>query len=112
MSYLYKSHKEYNCLLTQSGTSAPTATVLGTNTIGTIVWARTSTGTYTGTLTSAFPSGKCLLLTGISGVDGTDIVTARLKRTDNNTITLVMTADGVGRNDTWTDLSVKIEVHP
>ena len=49
--------KKYVALLTQVGTGAPVATVLE-NTIGNIVWARSATGLYTGTLTGAFTVNK------------------------------------------------------
>lgn len=52
------SKKVYEALLTQSGTSAPSVTVLGNNDIGNIVWSYNSTGQYIGTLNGAFPSGK------------------------------------------------------
>lgn len=49
--------KVYRALSTQSGTIAPTLTVLE-NTVGAIAWAYTSTGSFAGTLTGAFPAGK------------------------------------------------------
>lgn len=56
--------KIYKALLTQTGTSAPVATVF-TNTLGgTPVWTRTSAGTYTATLASAFPANKTALSFG------------------------------------------------
>lgn len=44
----------YRALLTQSGTSAPTATVLANTLGGTVVWSYVDVGTYLGTLTGAF----------------------------------------------------------
>lgn len=41
-------------LLNQSGTGAPSETVLNSNFEESIVWARTSQGVYSGTLTGAF----------------------------------------------------------
>lgn len=46
-------YKVYSAKFTQSGTSAPTVTVLE-NTIGDIVWTRTAVGKYIGTLANAF----------------------------------------------------------
>ena len=43
----------YKALMTQTGTAAPTATVL-LNSIGSIVWSRDGVGNYIGTLTGAF----------------------------------------------------------
>ena len=52
-------YKVYTALLNQSGTSAPTATVVD-NTIGSIVWTRTGVGTYEGTLANAFTTNKTI----------------------------------------------------
>lgn len=49
--------KVYRALVTQTGTSAPTVTVLE-NSLGAVVWARADTGTYTATLTNAFVANK------------------------------------------------------
>lgn len=48
----------YTALLTQTSTNAPVATVLENTLGGTVVWTRTATGTYIGTLTGAFPTTK------------------------------------------------------
>jgi hypothetical protein len=46
--------KIYVAYLTQTGTNAPVATVIKNTLGGTVVWARSSTGSYTGTLAGAF----------------------------------------------------------
>ncbi len=48
------SYDVYSALLTQSGTGAPTATVLENTLGGTVVWTYVDVGTYLGTLTGAF----------------------------------------------------------
>lgn len=53
-------YKVYTALLTQTGTDAPIATVLE-NTIGNIVWTRSSAGDYQATLNEAFTLGKTYL---------------------------------------------------
>lgn len=61
-----RPYKVYTALLSQSGTSAPTATVLE-NTLGaTVTWSRTTTGTYRGTAsTGVFTLDKtAIFLTG------------------------------------------------
>lgn len=63
---LTKPYNSYTALVTQSGTSAPTAKVLGYNTIGSIVWSRTSTGIYRATLTGAFTVDKVFVLTTVN----------------------------------------------
>jgi len=50
-------YKVYTALFTQGSTYAPTVNILE-NTIGDIVWARTSLGQYTGTLSNAFTLNK------------------------------------------------------
>ena len=51
-------YKVYTALLSQSGTSAPVATVLENTLGGTVVWTRNSTGLYTGTLAGVFTANK------------------------------------------------------
>jgi hypothetical protein len=53
-----RPYKVYTALLTQSGITAPTVTVLENTLGGTIVWARTGAGLYYGTLENAFITGK------------------------------------------------------
>lgn len=50
-------YKVYRAILTQTGTSAPVATVLE-NTVGDIVWTRNGQGFYKGTLSNAFDENK------------------------------------------------------
>jgi len=61
-----KPYKVYTALLTQTGTTAPVATVLE-NTIGNIVWTYDSTGFYFATLAGAFISGKTTLTVDTAG---------------------------------------------
>lgn len=105
---LYEFQK-YTALLTQSGTSDPTATVLASNQIGSIVWTRAGLGAYTGTLTGAFTSGKTFIIVG-QNADG---ITANCFRNNNNTVTLktYLTSTG-GSTDVFTDLSIEIRVYP
>lgn len=53
--------KIYVALLTQTGINAPVATVLKNTLGGTVVWSVSSPGSYIGTLTGAFTSGKTLI---------------------------------------------------
>jgi hypothetical protein len=102
-------YKVYNALLTQSGTSDPTATVLGANQVGSIVWTRTALGSYTGVLSGAFTSSKTFILVG-QNADG---ITANCFRSDNNTVTLkTYTTFNGGSTDVFSDLSIEIRVYP
>ncbi len=73
-------YKVYTALLSQTGTSAPTATVLENTLGGTIVWTRSATGIYVGTLSGAFTVDKTLTLmnTGhnVNGFEGISRVDA------------------------------------
>lgn len=55
-------YTEYVGILSQIGTAAPTVTVVNNTLGGTVVWTRTSAGSYTGTLTGAFTSGKTIVM--------------------------------------------------
>lgn len=57
-------YKVYAALISQAGIADPVVTVLGTNTIGAIVWTRTSAGLYFGTLAGAFVANKTGLVPG------------------------------------------------
>lgn len=54
----------YRALLTQTGTDAPTATVLENTLGGTVVWTYNSAGSYKATLTGAFTADKTFLFFG------------------------------------------------
>lgn len=63
-SYLDAPYLEYEATLTQSGSSAPVATVLKNTLGGTLVWARSTDGVYTATLASAFTANRTSLEVG------------------------------------------------
>ena len=56
-----RPYKVYTALLSQSGTSAPTAKVLENTLGGPIVWTRSGIGQYIGTLTGAFTDQKTII---------------------------------------------------
>jgi len=60
-----RPYKTYTVLITQTGTSDPTVTILE-NGIGAIIWTRTGVGTYSGTLTGAFTLNKTAQFIGNS----------------------------------------------
>jgi hypothetical protein len=57
--------KVYRAFMTQTGTNAPVPTIVGTNTIGDLVWARSTAGTYTATLVNGFV-GNATAIVGTS----------------------------------------------
>lgn len=56
------SYDVYTALMSQSGTSAPTATILENTLGGSISWAYDSEGQYIGTLTGAFTNNKTAVI--------------------------------------------------
>lgn len=73
---------EYIALVTQSSTSAPTASVIKNTLGGTVVWSRTGKGSYLGTLSGAFPSAKTVfprdyVMYSSAGSDYSEIQTSR-----------------------------------
>jgi len=62
-----RGYKVYTALITQTGENAPVATVLE-NTIGNLIWTRSSAGSYDLTLVGAFPSDDKLFSIITSGM--------------------------------------------
>ena len=62
-------YKVYTALLTQTGTSAPVATILQNTLGGTPVWSRSGVGTYEITLAGAFPINKTVCFLTIQNND-------------------------------------------
>ena len=58
------TYKVYSALLTQTGITAPTATVLENTLTGTPVWAYDSVGNYSATLNGAFVTNKTAVIIG------------------------------------------------
>ncbi len=106
--------KVYHALITQSGTSAPTATVLLNTLGGTVVWTRNSEGNYTGTLAAAFTVNKTPRLSGISA--GVDVSTVwQVDRIDANSVRLQSATNGIGgdlADDLLSATFIEIPVYP
>ena len=100
-------YKVYTALLTQSGTSAPTATVLENTLGGTVVWTRDLAGQYTATLSGAFTSGKTFFTTVPQSIEGPMNFAFLLLRNDANSITL---SGNVGADDELDNSVSSIEI--
>lgn len=86
---LLKDYKCYVALLTQSGTDAPIPTVLENSLGGTVVWARSGAGNYTGTLASAFTLNKTVTFTALNYVDSNTVFcNTQLPSGDSNYVSL------------------------
>lgn len=80
-------YKIYRALLTQVVPSAPVATVLE-NTLGAIVWARSSLGVYTATLANAFTVGKTHTITGSDWILNATFTVIQTEKTSSSVITI------------------------
>jgi hypothetical protein len=104
--------KTYRALVTQSSTSAPTATVLENSLGAAVVWARSNTGVYTATLAGAFTSDKTFIMS--SGSTGAitavkDVVTAR---TSADVVTVSTGAAGTAADGILSAYAIEILVYP
>ena len=98
----------YKGLINQSGASAPVFTSL-VNTLGSIIWSRTSAGTYIGTLTGAFTSSKTVLLIGTAQQNATDEI--RIHRNNANQIHLFTYSSGTLTDGILVDTALSIEIY-
>lgn len=78
------SYLKYVALISQTGTSAPTATVLENTLGGTVVWTRNDVGDYTGTLASAFTLNKTWCFSA-----NTSFSINPIGRNDSNSVSLI-----------------------
>ena len=106
--------KKYTALLSQSGTGAPTVTVLENTLGGTVVWTRSSTGTYIGTLSGAFNLSKTACIHQKSGQVLASSYTDYYLQGDvsNNFLTLRTKQSGSFTDGLLLNDTIKIEVYP
>lgn len=111
--------KRYLALLTQTGTGAPAATVLENSLGGTVVWARSSAGTYTATLAGVFTSNKTALIISNNDAAGSNSMAQfSLRRTSADVLTLnALDANWAGTeaafgDDLLSGTTVEIRVFP
>lgn len=104
--------KVYRALLTQATTAAPSATVLENSLGDTVVWARSSTGTYTATLVGAFTSAKTFLIT--TGEAGTiaALKNVLITRTSADVVTVTTGSGGTLEDSVLSNSPVQILVYP
>jgi lysophospholipase L1-like esterase len=104
-----KPYKVYTALLSQTGTSAPTATVLENTLGGTVVWTRNITGNYTGTLGGIFLSNKTYYSV-ITNMGGFGFISGLQSDGSNN----VLLTTGLGTNpsdNVLSNTSIEIRVY-
>lgn len=97
--------KIYRAFLNQTGTNAPTAVVVGPNTIGNIVWTRSTTGIYVGTLANAF-QGYVALISKASG----SVISLSYSNT-SNAINVSSLYNGVASDNVLTNHFIEIRTY-
>lgn len=114
------TYKEYVATVTQTGTAAPTATVLNNTLGGTLVWTRSTTGTYLATLTGAFPTAsKVVIIPSFTSSDlapaGSIALTSAVVDTANRLKFITATMDNAGARtvaDSALNISLIVRVYP
>jgi hypothetical protein len=105
---LLLNYKSYVALISQSGTAAPTVTILE-NTIGDIVWTRFAAGDYRGTLTDAFTSGKVITLS--NQIEPLQTILIVRKNIDSIAINTITTSTGAAIDSALLNTSIEIRVY-
>jgi hypothetical protein len=100
------TYKEYEGLLTQTSTNAPTEINNLNQLSGLITWSRDSNGIYIGTLTGAFPANKTHCYAQVSN----NLVVISFTRLSDNEV-YVTTYDGGYNDGILNKFSFKIRVY-
>lgn len=104
--------KVYRALVTQSSSTAPTATVLENSLGAAVVWARSSTGTYTATLAGAFTSAKTFIMQhGESGTIAA-IKNVLAVRTSADVVTVTTGSGGTLEDSVLSSYPIEILIYP
>ena len=96
-------YTSYTALLTQTGTAAPTATVLLSNLTATLTWAHTGAGTYTLTAgATTFTNNKTIVfLNNGSDLTATQVPPIVWTRTSDTVLTITTGADAAITNGSF-----------
>jgi len=101
-------YKVYTALLTQSGTSAPVATILENTLGGTLVWSYVVPGVFYGTLTGAFTLNKTTVLNNIT--NGNTCVTA-VRSSVNDIQIQTRNFSNINENSSMNGMTIEIRVY-
>jgi hypothetical protein len=103
-------YNRYVALISQSGTNAPTVSILENTLGGSITWARTATGTYTGILSGAFAANLTWFSTTNSANSGS-VARIDFRRINNNTVQLQTFNSSNRLEDVFTNISIEVRVY-
>lgn len=107
-------YKVYTALLTQTGTNAPTATVLHSTLNGTLVWTYSGVGSYVGTLTGEFIASKTTILVGGGDSAGGNAFTWNVDastKPDSINLNIFDKDSGTQANDLLYETTIEIRVY-
>lgn len=106
------SYLKYVAMLTQTGTDAPTATVLENTLGGTVVWSYSDAGVYIATLSGVFTESKTYCIAG-NNTSGFLIFGKSVELPGENSLLLQTNAsDGTPANDSLYQTAIEIRVYP
>jgi hypothetical protein len=104
-----KPYRVYSAIVSQTGTGNPTVSVLQ-NTIGEIVWTRTSRGVFTGALSGAFSANKTLVFV-TNGMADTNIISGKQADINSVVVSQVNATTGAAADELGA-VSLEIRVYP
>lgn len=105
-----RPYKVYTAIISQTGTSDPTVLVLENTLGGTVVWARSATGLYSGTLAGVFTASKTWIMLGNNSNVNNDLL-VQASRGDNNFVNLTSRLNISATDGIITDLHMEIRVY-
>lgn len=118
-------YKVYTALMSQSGTNAPTVNILENTLGGDIVWTYSGVGSYQGTLTGAFPSGKVFfyIASDANYNTGPQIYSNEIRKISSPSPDLVFVNNAkiqftagvytsAGNSNNFTNVPIEIRVYP
>ena len=104
-----RQYKEYSAILTQTGTSAPVATVLQNDLSGTISFSYDAVGEYNVSSSALFTSAKTIIDFNINVLDINDEVVSRRRITDDSNIYLSVLDTAFIETNGWSgDITIKV----
>ena len=105
-----RPYKVYTALLTQTGTNAPTATVLENTLGGTVVWSRNNVGVYLATLNGSFIANKTVVFVTPANSGNNYFLYGKPSNINSCTLQVFNTV-GQSTDGLFTDVSIEIRVY-
>lgn len=104
-----RPYKVYTALISQTGTSAPTATILENTLGGTVVWTRTGTGAYLATLSGVFTANKTSVL--VTPTSGSTIASASSSSVNDVNLSTALSTTAAAIDGVLANATIEIKVY-